>query len=467
MIEPTVLIIFGATGDLARRKLYPAFFDLFVKGLLPKKFAVLAFGRREFTDTSYREFVSEALGERLTKASVELSQKFLSGIHYVQGQFEDNQAYERLSERLGAIDREFNVCSNKLPYLAVPPNLYELILRQLARSGLTIPCADGKGWTRILIEKPFGKDSETATRLDRLLTKLFSENQIYRIDHYLAKETIQNILTFRFSNAIFEPLWNRKNIERIEIRMFEKDHIGSRGAFYDSIGTLRDVGQNHLLAMLSLIMMEYPKTLDAVHIRKVRARVLKQLVAVSGPALRKVIRGQYAGYRQAAGVGVASDTETFFSLTTGIRNSRWRGVSVELSAGKALSETKTEINIHFKDVDCGIGDVKCNRNMLTFRIQPNEGISIVFWVKRPGFDMVPQAQTLSFNYADSIDAHLMPDAYERVLIDALRGDQMLFASTEETEAAWKFITPIIERWTKNKLLEYPEGISFEQLIAKS
>ncbi len=463
-VEPTALVIFGATGDLARKKLFPALFDLYGKGKLPKKFQIICFGRRELSIEQYREFIKAAIQDKKKDVDTASFNDFLNTIKYVRGLFEDDTSYKGLSDELARADHNFNVCSNKLFYLAVPPTLYELILNKLSHSGLTIPCSNGEGWTRVLIEKPFGKDTETARRLDRLLGKLFNETQIFRIDHYLAKETLQNILAFRFSNAIFEPIWDNKHIERIEIRILEKNGIEGRGAFYDGIGALRDIGQNHLLTMLSLVTMEYPKGYTVPAIRKERARALSQLIPISGSSVRKVVRGQYEGYRSEQNIAPDSDTETFFSLTAYLRSKRWKGVPIELSNGKALSEDKAEIRVYFKDVNCGVGDVKCNRNILTFRIQPNEGISVVFWVKKPGFENETHPQVLSFNYGDAPETKQMPDAYERLLYDCIRGDQMLFASTEEEEAAWKFVTPILERWAKNPMRNYKKGSSFENVI---
>ncbi len=460
-----MLVIFGATGDLAQSKLYPALFDLFSKNVLPRKFSITAFARREYTDETYRQFVRAALVARKSSAPEKALDDFLGLIRYVKGDFDDDASYHALATYLSKVDADFNICSNKLFYLAVPPSLYENILNRLSSSGLTIPCGGDEGWTRVLIEKPFGNNIETARRLDQLLGKLFDESQIFRIDHYLAKETLQNILVFRFSNSLFEPIWNRTYIERIEIQMYEQASAAGRGAFYDPIGALRDVGQNHLLAMLSLITMEYPENFSATAIQKERARVLKALTPITGSLVRKVVRGQYEGYRQEKGVQESSTTETFFSLVAFVKNSRWKGVPIEISAGKALSQTKTEITIHFKDVSMSSQDVKTNPNRLTFRIQPNEGISILFWVKKPGFENVARPEELSFNYADNAETKLMPDAYERVLYDCVRGDQTLFASTTEMEAAWKFITPILSRWKNNPLRTYRKGEAVENIIS--
>ncbi len=466
-VEPTVMVIFGATGDLAQTKLFPALFDLFQKGLLAKKFKLVAFGRREMDDIGYQAFIRDAILTRRADSAKEGLEGFLTSIRYVKGDFNELESYQNLAEALANTDREFNVCSNKLFYLAVPPSLYELILTKLSRSGLTIPCGNGQGWTRVLIEKPFGKDTETARRLDRLLGKLFKEIQIFRIDHYLAKETVQNILAFRFSNSLFEPIWNRKHIERIEIRAFEKSMVGERGALYDGLGALRDVGQNHLLAMLALITMNAPKTYTASAIQKERARVLRKLSLYDSAGVKKVVRAQYRGYQEEKGVRQQSDTETFFSMNVGIRVTRWKGVPIELTAGKAMDEDKTEITIHFRDVDCGPGDIICNRNVLRFRIQPKEGISILFWVKKPGVQVRDtHAQELSFNYADAPETRILPNAYEQVLYDCVRGDQTLFASTDEVEAAWRLITPILEKWGKNEIKSYTPGASLHEIIGE-
>src|SRR3989344_353304 len=420
-VEPTVLVVFGATGDLAQRKIYPSLFDLYQKGLLPKKFLVIAFGRREFSDESYRTFVRESIQKRKGEIEKSAIDPFLSTVRYIRGEFENMDSYKGLSDVLVETDVRFNVCSNKLFYLAVPPTLYELILTKLSKSGLSIPCANGEGWTRVLIEKPFGRDIETAHKLDRLLGKLFKEVQIFRIDHYLAKETLQNILAFRFSNALFEPLWNRKHIERIEIRAFEKEKVLNRGSLYDGLGALRDVGQNHLLSMLALIAMEYPKDFSAQEMQKQRANVIKNLIPLSSSEIKKVRRAHYRGFTEVEGVDISSKTETFFSLTARLKGSRFKGVPIELSAGKALEEDRAEITVYFKDVVYAAHDIPSKRNVLTFRIQPDEGISILFWVKKPGItENAVHPQTLSFKYADAKETLHLPEAYEQVLLDCIR-----------------------------------------------
>lgn len=443
---PTILTIFGVTGDLALRKLIPALSNLGKKGILPKVFRLVGFSRRELGVVDFQKLLGK-YGKNFTRTS------------YVRGQFGDSEAYKTLGETLLAIDEELGLCSNKLFYLASSPEHFETILQNLAHSGLTIPCSDESGWTRVLVEKPFGRDFEGAGRLDTLLGLLFKEEQIFRIDHYLAKETIQNILTFRFSNELFEPLWTRGHIEKIEIRLFEKAGIKGRGAFYDAIGALRDVGQNHLLQMLAIIAMENPGILDASLIQKERARIFKALSPVSK---ENMTRGQYKGYKKETGVSNSSSTETYFRLRVFIDNERWRGIPFYLESGKGMRESKAEIVVYFKKTSvclCPPKEEHGHQNVLTFQIQPNEGISLLFWSKKPGFEFELEPRSLSFLYKTPAVKEKIPDAYDRVLYDCIRGDQTLFTSTEEVNAAWQFITPILKIWERSEvpLVEYKKG----------
>ncbi len=453
MDTPTTVVIFGITGDLARKKLLPAFFDLFRQDKLPTNFRIVGFSRREFTDEEIREEVFNLLPNSVSEKT---RRKFLGKIFYRQGIFDDLSSYKYLRQELDRMDEETGTCSNKLFYLAVPPQLYQNIAKNISASGLSIPCGGDKGWARILIEKPFGSDLKTAKRLDLLLHKLFKEDQIYRIDHYLAKETLQNILTFRFSNTLFEPLWNRKNIEKIEINLFEKNTVGSRGEFYDSTGALKDVGQNHILQMLALVTMEKPKQLSASDIRKERAKVLHKIRFVHKPSN---LKAQYEGYLGEKNVDRQSRTETFFRLTANVDNARWRGVPIILSSGKALEQNKTEIKVYFKDPDPRSFLPEQfelqEHNVLTFRIQPDEGISILFWFKRPGFENKIEPKKLSFNYADAGDA--LPDAYERILYDCIIGDPTLFPTTREILSEWKFIESALQQLKNVPIKRYKVG----------
>lgn len=441
---PTTLILFGGTGDLASRKLLPALYDLYNKGMLPEGFKIVGFSRKDLSNEEYREYVS---------GSVEgVSDNFLSIISYCSGDILKSDSYAKLSDFLHNQDGE--VCSNKMYYLAVPPNLYHDVFNKLSESGLTLPCRDGQNennWSRVLVEKPFGFDKGEAMKLDELLGYLFQEDQVYRIDHYLGKETIQNILTFRFSNPIFQPIWNRDNIDRVDIKMHEEVVVTTRGSFFDSIGALRDVGQNHVLQMLAFVAMEPPADLKSELIRRSREDVLRS-VKVKGDT----IRGQYKGYEKVEGVKDGSTTETYFKIGVEVDNDRWRGVPFVLESGKGLPEKITEINIFFKEgVNCISSDGKCDhQNVLTFKVYPEEGISLKFWRKKPGFSFEVEEKELSFSYKED---NTIPDAYERVLHDAIIGDQTLFISTNEVMSEWDVIMPILESWDNEDIVKYEVG----------
>jgi glucose-6-phosphate 1-dehydrogenase len=460
-MPPTILTIFGITGDLARRKLLPALLDLESAGILQDNLRIIGFSRRELSGDEFKNLAVNTVANRVRKHSPDIIEKFLERLIYCQGLFNQPSGYARLGEVIYALEKgELGQCANKLYYLATPPTYYEDIFRELAHSGLTIPCAGVHKWARICVEKPFGRDIDTAESLDRLLGKLFKEEQIFRIDHYLAKEAVQNIIMFRFSNALFEPLWSGKHIERVEIRMHESRGLEGREEFFESVGALRDVGQNHLLQMLAIVAMENPEIMDAAHIRSSRARVLKNIV-LARPFVNSVARGQYIGYRDRAAVNKNSQNETYFRLEVRVKNSRWRAVPFILEAGKALPQDLAEISVYFKAPErCLVClDKSCeHRNVLIFRIQPDEGIKLRFWIKSPGLQTTLIAKELSFFYKSHPAGRELPDAYERLLYDALIGDQTLFASTDEVRAAWKFITPILEKWRKVPLIEYDKGM---------
>jgi len=452
--HPTIFVIFGITGDLASRKLLPALLALYSKKMLPNRFAIIGFSRRAFSREEFREYIRSRLNIRMGQFKEEEIKHFLDHISYEQGFFDNLDAYISLNSRLNEIDRQWGQCSNKLFHLSVPPNLYHGILTNLSKSKLTIPCADETGWTRVLIEKPFGNNIEVARSLDKLLGSLFHEKQIFRIDHYLAKETLQNIITFRFNNPIFESMWRRQFIEKIHIKLFEKIGMENRGAFYDPLGALKDMGQNHLLQMLAIVAMERPYLFTADYIRKERARVLSKLTMMKARGIEKsIVKGQYRDYQSEAGVSKDSKTETYFRIKTFINNSRWKNVPIYLENGKAMSETATVIDIYFK------GENDENRqNILTFRIQPDEGIKIKFFVKVPGYEWKSEAKTLKFNYSDMRSSLGVPNDYERLIHDAFAGDQTLFTSTDEIMASWKFITSIVDNWGKLPLTIYERGV---------
>jgi glucose-6-phosphate 1-dehydrogenase len=454
---PTVFVIFGATGDLTHRKLIPSLFSLYEAQALPKLFSIIGFSHRPITETQFQQLLWQQGGELKKKPTFK---KFISCIRYHQGDFEDRASYDSLAQKLGYQDKQWKACASKLFHLAVPPKYYPSLLKHLADSGLTDPCSEDEGWTRILVEKPFGHNEASAARLDMLLGRLFKEEQIFRVDHYLAKDTVQNILAFRFSNSIFEPLWNNRYIERVHIRLLEKIDIGTRGNFYNDIGALRDVGQNHLLQMLALVSMNNPKRLVSDAIRRGRSEVMKSLHLMRGEELnRSIVRGQYQGYTRAKNVPMDSKTETYFKLKAFIDNPRWRRVPFYLESGKALAEKKTEIKVYFKPIH----PCFCERphaehrhqNTVTFRIQPDEGISIKFYAKKSDLSGDIESRNLSFRFHRGNGKEL--DAYEKLLFDAIRGDQTLFASTAEVAAQWKFITPILKKWQKLPLHTYKIG----------
>ncbi|MFA6295502.1 MAG: glucose-6-phosphate dehydrogenase [Candidatus Paceibacterota bacterium] len=453
-LHPTIFVIFGITGDLAARKLLPALLALFTKKLLPPRFAIIGFSRRYFTREEFRELIRSRLNIKPGQFKEEDIKHFMDHMSYEQGNFDSKPAYTRLKERLTNIDNNWGQCSNKLFHLSVPPNLYEGILTNLASSGLAEVCDDMTGWTRILIEKPFGNDIVTARSLDRLLGKLFKEEQIFRIDHYLAKEALQNIIAFRFANPMFEPMWNNKYIEKVHIKLYEKSGTEGRATYYDPIGALRDVGQNHMLQMLSLIAMNEPRSLIAKDIRKERIIVLKALKKFSKRELPEaVIRGQYKGYLLEQGVSAQSRTETYFRIQALIGLSRWKDVPFYLESGKALYESKTEIDVYFRPAKHS-SEIQ---NILTFRIQPDEGIKIKFFVKTPGKDFAIEAKTLKFKYSDVPSFSIIQNDYERLLHDAFIGDQTLFTSTEEIMTSWEFVTPILQNWSDLPLRQYEKG----------
>lgn len=464
-LHPTIFVIMGITGDLSLRKLLPALLALFSKRLLPPRFMIVGFSRRSFSREEFRTLIREGIHVRPGEFREEDIKHFLDHITYEQGYFDAKPAYIRLAERLKSIDDRWGQCSNKLFHLSVPPSLYENIVTNLADSGLTVPCDDHSGWTRVLIEKPFGDDIKTARSLDKLLAKLFAEEQIFRIDHYLAKEALQNIIAFRFGNPMFEPMWNKTSIDKIHIKLFEKVDVEGRGALFDKLGTLKDVGQNHVLQMLALVAMNEPRSFRASDIRRERAAILRALPKMSKTLLSKnVIRGQYKGYLSEPGVIANSKTETYFRLKTFLNSARWRGVPFYLESGKALAEARTEIDIYFKDKPrrfipgfSRATDGLAGQNILTFRIQPDQCIKIKFFVKNPGYGFETSAKTLRFKYSEVPSFSVIPNDYERLIHDAFIGDQTLFASTEEIMASWEFVTPIVEAWKDLPLQIYEKG----------
>lgn len=439
---PTTIVIFGGTGDLSKTKLFPALIDLYNGGLLPDKINIVGFGRRDFSSEEYRKFVKEFIKN---KSDVD---SFLENIFYHKGQLDDINSYKELSTNLDKIEGKIGVCTNKLFYIAVPPTLYEPIFDNLAKSKLTLPCSEGTGWTRVLVEKPFGTDLETAQKLDEKLGKLFKEEQIFRIDHYLAKDAIQNLLTFRFSNTLFENSWNNKYIDKIHIKLYENKGIEGRDSFYRATGALRDVGQNHLLQMLAVIAMDRPDEINTL--KKSRESVLKSLKKYSKRNIsNNVIKGQYT----------KTDLETYFLIKTFINNKRWSGVPFYLESGKGLKGDKVEIIIYFKKLVTNICRDKRehkHQNILTLTLQPEQKVEMQFWTKIPGLELDLEPKNLSFEYKEK-EVKELSDAYHKVLYDCIQNDQTLFVSTKEVKYSWEFIMSIIENWDDLPMLQYKKG----------
>ncbi|MDO8269363.1 MAG: glucose-6-phosphate dehydrogenase [Candidatus Levybacteria bacterium] len=455
---PTVFIIFGATGDLMAKKIAPALFHLYRNGKFPNLFKIIAFSRRDIGLEGFKEHLRTILankkGKQFKKEDIEA---FLNFFEYQQGDFEKVDAYNTLASYLGNIDGEWMACSNKLFYLAVPPSNYRSIVEHLKTSGLTKPCGPDEGWTRVIVEKPFGKNAQTALELDLLLADLFQEEQIYRIDHYLGKDMLQNILSFRFNNDLFEDSWDKDHIEKIEIRFMENIGIEGRSTFYDGVGALRDVGQNHMLQMLAFVAMDQPKTFTAGDVRTQRAEILKKLNTLSPLEVEKLTyRGQYIGYKEVEGVSPKSTTETYFKIAASISSTRWSGIPIILEAGKEL-EQKKEIVVTFKHREpCLCPPGVHYKNKVFFTLEPKEGITIEFWSKKPGHGYEMEKQKLSFLFRDQRKKVQYVEEYERLLLDCITGNQLPFVSTDEVKAMWNFIDPIIEAWDKNKvqLVEY-------------
>lgn len=444
---PTIFVIFGITGDLVRKKILKALYDLYLKKRLPERFRVYGFSRRDFTDEMLREYLEEIMDEG-EYPEIDEYERFLSSFYYVGGDFLDKGAYGKLASLLGHVDGEWKICSNKLFYLAVPPDAYLPIINSLHDLGLTKPCSPTEGWTRVILEKPFGTDKQTALELDALLGKLFREEQIYRVDHYLAKETVKNILIFRFANSFLTPLWNKQFIEKIEVKLLEKGGVHKRGDFYDKVGALRDVGQNHMLQLLSLFLMDQPQSLDPTEIKKKRSEALASLRIMSDQeVVQNTVRAQYEGYNRVRGVNPDSQTETYFKIKAQSDKPDFSGVPLFLESGKAQGCDSIEVVVTFKQSPFCLYTIQgAQHNVLRYHIRPEEKITMKFYAKKPGFPYEVSEHSLGFNYRDAYEKDQFIDDYESLLFDIIRGDQTLFVSTEEVLHEWAFVEPIVRVW---------------------
>ena len=456
---PTVFIIFGITGDLVKKKILRALYHLYVKKLLPSKFRVYGFSRREYDDEALKKYLKSIMTEKKFPQP-DLYDTFLSAFFYIKGDFNEKNAYQTLAQTLGRVDGQWRMCSNKLFYLAVPPVSYLPIVENLHEGGLTEPCSPEEGWTRVILEKPFGTDLDTALELDVTLGKLFKEEQIYRVDHYLAKETVRNILAFRFSNTFLTPAWNRDWIEKIEVKLFEQDTVFERGDFYDKVGALRDVGQNHMLQLLALFIMEQPGSFTPEEIKKKRREALESLQCPSPADIRtRTMRAQYEGYRSEKGVSSDSQTETYFHIEARSSHEAFKGVPLILESGKAMECDLTEVVVTFKHPTSSLYDLSnAPQNVLHYHLRPDEKISVRFLAKKPGFEYKLEQHELGFDYHAAYEKSAFVDDYEALLNDIIRGDQTLFVSTKEIMGEWQFIEHIVNVWEKNKpaLQYYPQ-----------
>lgn len=441
-LPPTSIVIFGGTGDLAQTKLYPALLDLYAHGALPTGFRIVGISRQKLTYEDYVEFVKKSLAKKVGSYEPSVIEQFCQNIEYHDGDFSSSSTYTDLLSWLKNFDDSVMQCTNKLFYLAVPPQLYSVIFKNLDESGLMRTCDGVYSWARVLVEKPFGRDLVTAQKLEEELCSRFTEEQIYRIDHYLAKDSIENIIALRFANTILSDSWYNRQVESISIRLLETKDVANRGAFYDGVGALRDVGQNHVLQILALLTMT-PSDISTVEsIRVARAEVLESLI---NPI--KVVKGQYRGFASTAGVAPDSTTDTYFKIETALSSSRWSGVPITLEAGKALDKNINEVVVTFRPQvnwqTQAEPHVKDHRNVLTMQYSPEQKITLSVWVKKPGFAFALEERVLELSRGESVDDY-SPEAYERVLYDCISGDQTRFVSGAEVMAAWKFITPLLQ-----------------------
>jgi len=465
------IVIFGASGDLARRKLMPALYELAVHEGLARRVAIVGFARTKMTDDAFRDEMTDSVRKNSgsTPVDEDTLRTFAQSFAYVPGGYDQPEAYQRLTQRLEELDRQRHLEGNRLYYLATPPDVYPLVIDQIQKAHLERP-ANGKSWIRIIVEKPFGRDLASARKLNQTVLKVFDESQVYRIDHYLGKDTVQNLMVLRFGNGIFEPLWNRNYVDHVQITAAESLGVEKRASFYETAGALRDMIQSHVLQLTELVAMEPPPAFDATAVRNEKLKVL-QSVRPYTPALiaRDVVRGQYGpgtidgkpvpGYRQEPGVAPDSATETFVAARLKILNWRWAGVPFYLRTGKRLPSRATEIAIQFRQAPHLVFRGKnLDANTLVLNIQPDEGISISFLAKLPGQEMGLASVAMNFNYHAAFGGGER-SAYATLLSDCMRGDATLFDRGDGVEAAWALVDPILQAWAgeKPKFPNYPAG----------
>jgi len=471
---PGAFIVFGASGDLTHRKLLVSMFKLFTENLLSDRFYLLGCGRKEFSDQDFRSKTEESIRSSSDFISSKQLDDFAGRIYYIEGDYNDAGLYERIASRIAELNQKHNVDGNLVFYLSVPPFLYTTIVEHLGSAGLACTTEPGnEQQVKLVIEKPFGRDLSSAVDLNNSISRCFNESQIYRIDHYLGKETVQNILMLRFANAIFEPVWNRNYIDNVQITIAETVGVQHRAGYYDTSGALRDMFQNHMLQMVTLVAMEPPISFEADRIRDEKVRLLRSIRPFDVNTLDKFwVRGQYGpgsilgkevkGYLEEEEVSPDSKTETFVAAKLFIDNWRWQGVPFYLRTGKRLAVKDTEIAITFKKLPysmfSSIGLEELPQNVLVLKIQPEEGISLRFQAKRPGSKICMSTLNMNFSYK-SVFLVDLPEAYQRLLLDCMVGDQTLFTRQDDIEISWQLLTPILEAWQQNgsEPYIYPAG----------
>jgi glucose-6-phosphate 1-dehydrogenase len=468
--QACVMVIFGASGDLTKRKLIPALYNLALEKRLPERFAVVGYARSDMTDESFRDKMREAVKEfSRTGLKDDVWREFANTLYYVRGGYEDHEGFQKLKEFVDGFDHGSRVLPARVFYLATPPDAYAKVIESIAGAGLAPMETDGEPRTRAVIEKPFGTDLQSARELNRRIHEFLDERQIYRIDHYLGKETVQNIMVFRFANAVFEPIWNRRYVDHVQITAAESVGVENRGGYYEDAGVVRDMFQNHLLQLLCMTAMEPPVGLDADSVRDEKGKLLKSVRPVAAEEVAAAaVRGQYGpgridgeevvGYRQEPGVAKNSPTVTYAAIRFFIDNWRWEGVPFYLRSGKRLAKRITEVAIQFKRPPLllfkshAVEDV--SPNVLVMRIQPDEGVSLTFEVKPPGHDMIIRPLSLDFSYEEAF-GNSPPEAYEALLEDCIEGDSTLFTRHDWVELAWSLVDPIIQVWNLSRPRNFP------------
>ena len=468
-VEPCTLVIFGGSGDLARRRLIPALYNLLLDGLLPSNFAVIGLGRKQMTDEEFRATVREGVVAHSRQSLVEDRWKiFSSHLFYLAGENDDQKTYQRLKTRTEEIERALGLPGNRIFYLSIPPSFFAAVCEGLEQSGLAVRTT--MPYARVIVEKPVGRDLSSAQQINAVTGRVFDESQIFRIDHYLGKETVQNLMVVRFANSIFEPIWNHKYIDHVQITVSEAEGVGTRAAYYEEAGALRDMVQNHLLQLLSLVAMEPPYSLDPDVVRNAKMEVLRCLRPITGKDVETyTVRAQYAagtvrnrpvpGYRRENGVKPDSTTETYVAVKCFVENWRWSGVPFYLRTGKAMPQRASEVAVQFRDIPQILFNANAQQpqppNVLALRIQPEEGLSLRIVSRVPGTRAQTHPVEMDFQYGE-VFGRPSPEAYERLLLDVMAGDASRFMRRDAVETSWAWITKILEGWQQQEARWLPE-----------